>query len=164
MPLGASRAGLMSVAADAIPDSVERPADNDTFSEEGYFGLKIESDAEFSTVTAEYSQGTDFASISRNVFILDANAEELDSKDVIWTNDEKVSFSGSFETGEYYILIGGGITSWGRYTTPSFPYESKVISITAGATGDRDGDGGLDTDSVASVTDEIYNFDKIIIE
>ena len=55
-PFGASRAGLMSTRVDAIPDSVvSRPEDDESASQTGLRGVKIETNVEWSAIGARIS-------------------------------------------------------------------------------------------------------------
>ena len=145
MPLGASRAGLMSVAADDIPDTVvSRPDDDSSNTTDLQNGVRIESDVVWEDeIGLRISANTDNATrayvfrVSDGELIGESDISDLSAgdafavslNDLIGDDDE-----------EYNCVLdaeGNDYTS-GNFSDSTYPYESddgnlRIINAARGA-------------------------------
>ena len=139
MPLGASRAGLMSVAADDIPDSVvSRPDDNADSTTSTAHGLEIETKTEWASIGAEISNLT--SGVTR-AHLQDDTGNDIDTVDISGlTSGEAFTFDNvSLNSNNKYRIVldaNGSDFTLGRNTdADDYPYTSDDIDITARVVG-----------------------------
>ena len=160
MPLGASRAGLMSVAADDIPDSVvSRPDDNDTTNRSDSRGLRINPNASYEAVGVRISANTSGVSRAR---LYDYNASEyIETVDVSdLSSGDTFSFDSSIYEGvDYGIELDDNGDSWTMGFADGaqdYPYTGDDIDIVGNSI-----DGTKDVVNAQAVND-IGNPDGIL--
>lgn len=134
---------LASVAFDVgstLPDSVvSRPDDNVSGSITRKLGLAFEVSSSFEEVGFELSSNV---SSPTRAYLYDNDAgSQLDSVDIsTLTAGDAFTISAGYQTGvEYLVWIDaeGSNYTFGYYDTPSFPYSSTDVDITAGADEDE---------------------------
>ena len=152
-PFGASRAGLMSVAEDDIPDSVvERPDDDSQTTDDRLTGIRIESDDEWPEIDVEISQNTSDLSglfvyrISDGELIGQSSISDVTAGDIYTIDlDSNIQPSDGTDDTRYNILgdAGGSEYQRGFLNLSSFPgYESddgrlRMVNGALGETGDN---------------------------
>ena len=139
-PFGASRAGLMSVAADDIPDSVvSRPDDTDDTGDDEDAGLFVELKTDWPGLGAEISNRT--SGVTR-AYLYDWD-EENETRSLITDIDISDKSSGDvfafedveLDEGEEYLITidaeGSEYDQGFDLDGDDYPYESEDIDIVA---------------------------------
>ena len=133
-PFGASRAGLMSVAGDDIPDSVVDLALDDTTSFDADRGVEFEADEEWSQMGFEI--GANVVGTG-DVVLRDEDAGEVISRESDWSAGDTVILEGPITISTTYSIIAENLSQYDFRDNVSFPVESSDgnLRVTAGNAG-----------------------------
>ena len=159
MPLGASRAGVLSVAVDDIPDSVvSRPDDDSTSTgRDDVQGMEIELKSDWPSIGARISNNSSGADTAR---LYDSDTRsQIDSVDIsgLSSGDAFTFDDVNLESGEKYIIFldGSDWTLGFRDNESNYPYTSDDIDITGNVSGDTGA--SVDTDLPVQAINDIGN-------
>ena len=136
-PFGASRAGLMSVAADDIPDSVaSRPDDDQTRNVSSEQGLTIEIKDDWPSIGVEISElCEDFT----KAYLREMDGTLIEDIDIAGlSSNESFTFDDvNLEDGNKYTITmdaEGSDYTVGRLSSFDYPYTSDFVDIVADQT------------------------------
>ena len=134
-PFGASRAGLMSVAADDIPDSVvSRPEDDgDSNDFSGESGVVIETKSEWPSIGARISNNTVGATRAYlrddgGAVISETDISSLVSGDTFTFDDVNLDANTTYQI---VLDAEGSDFDHGNFSDTIYPYESPDVDIIA---------------------------------
>ena len=149
-PFGASRAGLMSVTRDDIPDSVvSRPDDDRSFDSENTFGVRIETSQEWEDFGGRLSQNISGQTraylyrVSDGQLMGDLDISGLSALDTFVISDVNLAANEQYN---FVVDAEGSTFTQGSFENSVYPYTSSDgnLEIVNGAQGETGTPGGDD--------------------
>jgi hypothetical protein len=147
-----SRTTVSNGAIELDTYSASRPDDDSSKSDSAPLGLEFEPQADLPAITATVSSNTSGES---TVGLYDSDDKQLASEPSPGAGNSVTLTASMSARQRYYVLVDNGGTSYtaGYYGSPSFPYGSSPLYITAGAVDD--------SGSIFPTSNKVYTISKL---